>query len=309
MDEEDSPMVSLIILVVCLIIGVLLQRVKTLPTNAHTTLGSLILYVPIPAVCLLNLPDLKWELSLIPLMLVMWIVFGIGYFVFPFLGKRLNWSRDLIGCLILTAGFSNTSFVGFPIIEALYGKEALKSAILIDQSGSFLIVSSLGIWVAITYSAGKMRKRLLFKKILFFPPFIAFIVGILGGALGWRAEGMTREVLEKLAGLLTPMALISVGLQLHWNDIHEEIRYLITGLSYKLIIAPLIIFGTYFLFGLDKELLQVSVMEAGMAPMITSSILAASHNLRPRLAGMMVGVGVPLSFFTLALWYFLLKLV
>ena len=50
-------------------------------------------------------------------------------------------------------------------------------------------------------------------------------------------------------------------------------------------------------------------MEAGMAPMVTASILAASHNLRPRLAGMMVGVGVPVSFVTLAIWYYVLTLI
>jgi predicted permease len=302
-------MVSLITLVLCLILGVLLQKVKTLPANAHTTLGALILYVPMPAVCLLSLPDLVWNLSLIPLMLVTWLIFGMAYFSFNFLGKKWNWNKELIGCLILTAGFCNTSFVGFPVIEALLGKEALKSAVFLDQAGSFLIVSSLGVWVAITYSSGKMRKRMLLKRILLFPPFIAFIVGIAIGAMGLRFEGVSREVLEKLAGLLTPMALISVGLQLHWNDIHQELRYLVTGLSYKLIFAPLLIITLYYAFGIEKKILEVSVMEAAMAPMITSSILAASHNLRPRLAGMMVGVGVPLSFVTLGLWYYILKIV
>lgn len=302
-------MVSLITLGLCLILGVLLQKVKTLPPNAHTTLGTLILYVPMPAICLLNLPDLVWNFSLIPLMLVCWIIFGGAFVLFPYLGKRFGWDKELIGCLILTGGFCNTSFVGFPIIDALYGKEALKSAIFLDQSGSFLIVSSLGVWIAITYSTGQLRKRILFKRILTFPPFIAFIVGISASFIGWRAEGVTREVLEKLAALLTPMALITVGLQLHWNAIKEELRYLIAGLSYKLLIAPLVIFLLYLGFGIDKKILEVSVIEAAMAPMITASILAASHQLRPRLAGMMVGVGVPLSFLTIGLWYFLLKVV
>jgi len=44
-----------------------------------------------------------------------------------------------------------------------------------------------------------------------------------------------------------------------------------------------------------------------MAPMITSSILASSHGLRPKLSGMMVGVGVPLSAITLFFWYYLVN--
>lgn len=297
----------MLILLVSLLIGVGLQQVKNLPNNAHTTLGTLILYVPMPAICLLSLPQMDWNLSLLSVVMVAWIVFGASYFLMSHLGKRFGWSKELTGCLILTTGLSNTSFVGFPVISALYGTEALKTAIVLDQMGSFLIVSSIGVWVAVTFSSGHMKKRILFKRILVFPPFIAFLVGTLGGLLGWRPDETTRAVLQPLANLLTPMALISVGLQLRWNDIHEELKYLLTGLSYKLILAPLIIFVTYSFLGTEKKILQVIVMEAAMAPMITGSILAVSHNLRPRLAGMMVGVGVPVSVVTLGLWYFLLE--
>ncbi len=297
----------MLLLVVSLLIGVGLQRVKNLPNNAHSTLGTLILYVPMPAICLLSLPQMDWNLSLLSVTLVAWIAFGASYFFISFLGKRFGWSKDLVGCLILTTGLSNTSFVGFPVISALYGAEGLKTAIVLDQMGSFLIVSSIGVWIAVTFSSGHMKKRILFKRILVFPPFIAFLVGTFGGLLGWRPDETTRAVLQPLANLLTPMALISVGLQLKWNDIHQELKYLLTGLSFKLIFAPLIILVIYYFLGADKKVLQVIVMESAMAPMITGSILAASHNLRPRLAGMMVGVGVPVSVITLSLWYFLLE--
>jgi malate permease and related proteins len=299
-------MVSLITLVVCFFIGIGLRHVKTIPANAHTTLGSLILYVPLPAMCLLSLPSLEWNLSLIPLGLVTWIIFGLAFVLFPFLGKKYGWEKELVGCLILTAGFCNSAFVGFPVIETLFGKEALKHAIFLDQSGSFLIVSSFGIWVAMTYSSGKMKKRVLFQKILKFPPFLAFILGMSAGAFGIQAEGVVREVLERLGALLMPMALICVGLQLHWSSIRQELRYLVIGLSFKLVIAPTVIFALYYFLGMEKEVFPVIVMESAMAPMITSSILASTHQLRPKLAGMMVGVGVPLSFLTLSLWYWLL---
>jgi predicted permease len=58
--------------------------------------------------------------------------------------------------------------------------------------------------------------------------------------------------------------------------------------------------------GVEKYIFNIAVIEAGMAPMITSSILAMTHNLRPRLAGVMLGVGVPLSFFSLSFWYWLI---
>ncbi len=300
-------MVSLLTLVVCLFIGLGLRHVKSIPENTPSTLGTLILYVPLPAVCLLSIPFLEWNASLISLTLVTWIIFGVSFGFFNFLGQKFQWEKSLIGSLILTAGFCNSAFVGFPVIEALFGKEALKHAIFLDQSGSFLIVSSLGIWVALTYSSGKIKKRLLVKKVIFFPPFVAFLLSLILGALGWRPSGMTKEILERLAGILTPMALISVGLQLRLDAIKSELRYLSLGLFYKLLLAPGLIFILYFLFGVEKKIFNISVIEAGMAPMITSSILAMTHNLRPRLAGVMLGVGVPLSFFTLSFWYWLIS--
>ena len=299
-------MVSLLTLLVCLLIGIGLRFVKSLPESTPSTLGTLILYVPLPAMCLLSIPHLEWNVSLISLTLVTWIIVGVSFLFFNFLGQKYQWEKSLIGSLILTAGFCNSAFVGFPVIEALFGKEALKHAIFLDQSGSFLIVSSFGIWLALSYSSGHIRKRLLLKKILLFPPFVAFSLSLILGAIGWRAEGVLKEILEKLAGILTPMALISVGLQLKLDAIRSEWRYLSLGLFFKLILAPGLIFALYLILGVEKYIFNIAVIEAGMAPMITSSILAMTHNLRPRLAGVMLGVGVPLSFLTLSFWYWLI---
>jgi predicted permease len=43
-----------------------------------------------------------------------------------------------------------------------------------------------------------------------------------------------------------------------------------------------------------------------MAPMITGCILAATYGLKPKLSGMMIGIGIPLSFITVAFWYWIL---
>jgi len=52
---------------------------------------------------------------------------------------------------------------------------------------------------------------------------------------------------------------------------------------------------------------NVSIMESAMAPMITGAILASNYGLKPKLSSMMVGIGIPLSFLTLTLWYFILN--
>lgn len=299
-------MSKLILLAVSLLLGIGLRRIKALAPDAHLSLNQLILHVPLPAVSLLTIPLLRWKLDLLALCLVSWLIFMLAYFLFNFLGARYQWDRRLIGCLILTAGLGNTSFVGFPVIEALFGTEALRYAVLVDKPGTFLIAATLGIWIASLYSTGRMRKRDLVRKVVLFPPFVAFVSATLLGLAGWRAEGEVKTLLESLAAILTPLAMISVGLQLRWRDIGAEYKFLSIGLGFKLVLAPLVIYFLYQAIGIQAKIFQVALMEAAMGPMITASIIAASHNLHPRLAGMMVGVGIPLSFVTLTIWYFLL---
>lgn len=278
-----------------------------MPADAHVAINTIILYVPLPAVALLTIPHLVWDAGLLVLCLIPWVMFFAAYLFFPFLGNRWGWDKGVIGCLILTAGLGNTSFVGFPVIEALYGKEALKHAILMDQPGTFLIVSSLGIYVAALYSTGAMLKRELFRKVFLFPPFLAFLLAIILSQFGWKATGDVQVILEKLAAVLTPLALISVGLQLRWSEMRSEAKFLGVGLFFKLILCPLGVFLLVRFLNLRPELVQVAVLESAMGPMITASIIASAHQLRPRLAGMMVGVGVPLSFISLLGWYLLLQ--
>ncbi|RZJ58712.1 MAG: AEC family transporter, partial [Flavobacterium sp.] len=104
--------------------------------------------------------------------------------------------------------------------------------------------------------------------------------------------------------------LVAVGLQLKIDFKSKHWNFLALGLFFKLMLMPAFFLFIYKIL-LDGEglVIDVSIMEAAMAPMITASILASSHGLKPRLAGMMIGIGIPLSFITLAFWYWILTII
>ena len=118
-----------------------------------------------------------------------------------------------------------------------------------------------------------------------------------------------QSVLSRLGSTVTPVALIAVGMQLKIDIKNKHWGFLGLGVFFKLMITPAFFFVLYKLIlkgeGIETD---VSVMEAAMAPMITATILASSHGLKPRLSGMMIGVGIPLSFITLAFWYWILNI-
>lgn len=303
-------MANILLVIASLLAGFLLQWVPEFPENASKTFNAYLIYIVLPSIAILYLPEITISTALILPVLVAWITFFMSWLVFSKLGKFKKWDRSTIGCIIITAGLANTSFLGFPIIEALYGTEGLKIAVLIDQPGSFVIVSSFAIIVASIYGNTRQRKRVITKNILSFPPFLFFVIALAMNLLDIRTDGLAKTILERFALTLTPIALISVGLQtkLQAGAIKDQALWL--GLGFKLLVAPLLIF---ILYGLilgsgprDQLIYRVSVMEAAMAPMISGSIIAISYNLNPKLASLMVGIGIPLSFLTLICWYLVL---
>ncbi len=301
-------MSSFILLFGCLILGVILQKVRNFPANTPLVLNQFIIYISLPALALYFIPDVTLDRTVLIPIGVAWICFGGSALFFWSLGKFYGWSRKLIGCLILTAGLGNTSFIGFPVIEALYGKEGLKTAILIDQPGSFFVLSTLGIALAATLSKGTTDYKAIFKKILTFPPFFSFALALLFNIFNLHFSDDLKEVFQRLGSTVTPLALISVGLQLRIERRSKHWGFLALGLTYQLILAPLLIYTIYVgMLGLRGEIVQITIVEAAMAPMITASIVAATYGLKPRLANMMIGFGIPISFITLAFWYWFVQ--
>ncbi|MDN3668972.1 AEC family transporter [Echinicola jeungdonensis] len=300
-------MTNLVLVILCLIIGILLQHVKDMPENAPKALNTYLIYIVLPALALMHIPNMDLNPHLLLPVISAWISFGLSWLIFGWLGRNFSWEKSTTGCLVIVSGLANTSFIGFPVIEALFGGEGLKIALLIDQAGSFIIVSSIAIIVASLFGHERKRKRDVTKKILTFPPFLFFILALVMNFFQMEFQGMPHEILESFAVTLTPVALISVGLQVKINASTLSYRYLWYGLGYKLILIPGFIFLVFrFLFDPNDLLYKVSVMEAAMAPMITGSVIAINHDLNPKLASLLVGIGIPLSFITLLAWYALL---
>jgi len=235
-----------------------------------------------------------------------WLVFGLSAGFFWLAGRWLKLPRATVGALILVGGLGNTSFFGLPMVDAFYGKEELATAIIADQLGSFFVLSILGITVAGIYSSGRPTAAEIFKRIAMFPPFIALVIALLLIPLEYAA--WFTVLLKRLGDTLAPLALLSVGLQLHPGHIAGNARNLALGLGFKLLLAPLVIFLFYVqLLGAQGQAIQVTLFEAAMPPMITAAIVANEHDLDPQLANLMVAVGLLLSFVTLTMWWWLMR--
>jgi len=298
---------NLILLFVCLIIGIVLKKSKIIPDNFHTSLNAFVINISLSAFSLYYISKIELNSSVIYPVLVVWIGIFAAILFFAGLGKIFGWKSSLIGALIMCAGFGNTSFVGIPLIQAMYGEEGLKTVMLVDQPG-FVALSTVGILVANFYSGSKDSLLKHLSKILKFPPFIAFVIALLLNIFSIEIPKDFDEVLMKLGATTVPLALVSVGSQMQWKKIEKkEGVHLFIGLLFKLIILPLIILVIYkYIFHQSGDVIDICILEAAMAPMITAAIIASAHDLEPKFCNLMVAVGIPLSILTVGIWHLLL---
>ena len=297
---------NLILLIFCFIAGVLLHRYKRMPINAPAVLNRFIIHVSLPALTLFYVHDVKISSDVGLMVAMVWIFFALAAVFFWLVGRWLNLPKSTVGALILTGGLGNTSYFGLPMIEAYYGHRGLATGIIIDQLGSFLVLSTLGITVAGIYSSGRPGVSEMLKRVVQFPPFIALAIALLLIPVDYPA--WLTFVLKRLGDTLAPLALVAVGFQLRLGHLRGNGRNLAIGLAFKLVLAPLVLFLLYVpLFGAHGQAIQVTLFEAAMPPMITAAILATEHDLDPPLATLMVAVGLVISFATLTGWWWLMQ--
>jgi predicted permease len=173
--------------------------------------------------------------------------------------------------------------------------------------GTYLVLSTLGILVAAVYGQGAgLSAGALAKRLFTFAPFIAFVAAL--ALIPVDYPPWFESLLGKLGATLVPVALVSVGYQIQWSAARGRATELITGLGFKLVAAPALIALLFAgLLGARGETIQITIFEAAMAPQIGAAIVAVDHDLDPPLVSLMVGIGIPLSFLTLPVWWYLLK--
>lgn len=285
----------------CILAGVLFRYRKLVPADAHKGINAWIINLALPAVSFKYLPYINWSTELLIPALSPIILF-LGALVFArIISIKLKPTDANYGVLQLTSGLSNTSFVGFPLIMAYYGEKVLSIAIICDQI-TFTLFSTAGIIIAIRSSGkGSIPLSQVIKKILLFPPF----VGCVAALTIPRFIDVTpiAPFFNILATTIAPLALFSIGLQLSFVGWREQIKSVAAVLTYKLILAPLLILSIVLALGYNGIISKIAVFEASMPVLLSVGVLADVYGINPKLANLIIGVSIVLSFITTYVWF------
>ncbi len=253
-----------------------------------------------PAVILLAAPSLSVSANVVALATAPWLLLALALAVAVVAIARGARRDNALG-VALCVGFGNTAFLGYAVIPAVRGAAALPLAVVSDQLGSFLSLSTLGL-VAISIAAGHERPSLktVAWRLVKFPPFVALFIGV--ALMPTSLPLPLDSALKTLGALLLPTAAVAIGLRLRVPKGAAIWRPLGAVVGAKLVLMPAVAVAVCVGAGVTGDAAAVVVLQAAMPTMMTVGALLALAGVAVELSTAAVTVTTLVSMLTLPLW-------
>lgn len=195
--------------------------------------------------------------------------------------------------------FTNTGYIGFPILNILYGTEAVM------YGSIFNIFFTIFLWTyGVIIFKGKMEKKELgieMLKALKNPSLIAVYIGIAMMIFNLKLPEIILVSVNSIGSMTGPISMIIVGALAYKVNIKEHLKdwTIYYGIVAKSIIIPAVL---YFLSLLINDTTIVSnsvIILASMPAAAMTSIFADTFNIKRDYAAVFVVITTLLSVFTL----------
>ncbi len=269
----------------------LLKTIKLFREEDSKVFINYVLYFSLPALVLEKVREVKIGTEAFAVVLTAWAVITTSILLSLLLGRLMGMEERSLRSFVLVSSFGNTAFMGYPFTFAFFGDEGLRYAVLYDQLGSFLLVISVGFFVA--------TGRFSLREILTFPPFIALGLAFL--LRSYQLPQVLETFFEISGRSLIPVVLFAVGLKFSFGNLFASLKGAFLSVSVKMLFVPLLLLIVFKLLGLSGLSYKVAFLESAMPPMVMAGVLAIKYGLDESLAISAITLGMVLSFFTVPL--------
>ena len=301
-------------LILMLAAGFLAVRIRIVGDNFEKQLTSLIMKMILPCMIVKSMMGaysveaLKNSGQLVLLAIAMLVItFALGQLVYRLMRKTSS-ARIMRFSMI----FTNFTFVGIPVMEALYGDMGVFYFVIFVVPYRMVYYSSAQPMLSPPGHALEKRSWNEKPKGWFSPPVVAVFVGLILYLTQLRLPSPISGAIQSIGSCASPLGMLLCGMSLGRYEIKKLLRprYFLLPLVRNLLL-PALMLGLTLLIGLEQELAQIVVMFAALP--VASLIAAFTIQYDPdREAQFEAAAAVLLSTFfcafTIPLWSALLNL-
>lgn len=292
------------ILLFLILIGFIIRKLGILNRELNKGLSDFLLYVTLPfsIVTSFNVPFSRIMFingAIVLLISLLMHVFAI------FISKLLFYRYPTAINKVLRAAaiFSNCGFMGFPILDGIYGPQGV-------FYGSFYVLTfNILIWtVGVSIFTGNKDQNI--EKQALNPAVIAVIVGLVLFIFSIKMPAPLFKTMEMIGSMTTPLSMLIIGsllMDINFSDLFSEFSLFYVTLVRLLILPSIAIFVLLF-FGVKGIVLGVPVLANAMPIGALIVIFAEKHDADALLASRAVFLSTLVSIVTIPVIIGLIKI-
>jgi len=272
-----------------MVIGWVARKVNALDDVAIGRFSAFVVNIALPALIIVSLqrnfsPELLKDAGIVlGLSLGTYAVSFVLAFFYPSLIGAKGRERGVHRYALI---FSNVGFMGYPVVEAVLGKEALFHLAVYNVPFN-LLAFSIGAWIIAREGTKKIS---LSWNMMSNPSVIATALGFALFLLSFRLPAPLFRTLEMTGNITSPLSMIVIGALLARMDPRSILgrwrTYVTTFI--RLILLPVVFCVALYAIGMRGLLLSLPVLIAAMPVAANTTLLANLYDGDVENSGAMV---------------------
>ena len=291
--------VTILSIILMIGLGFFLKRIDFLSENDIDPFNKIVMYILMPCMIFHAIYSADFsllsKLGILPfVILISSLVTGvISYFIL----RQLKLDDITLWSVLVTVMIANTAFMGYPVTLGIFGEDGFLRAIFCDMATLciFLILS----FILIMKFGGTAKTAV--KKITFFPPLWAVILGICFNFFNIPIGPVLDNTINYLGQGAIPLIMIALGLSIDFSALRRSKSMTVFTSIMKLAVFPFIAFIVATKIGLVDLQYQVSIVEAAMPSGMLSLLLSITYKLDYELTSDCILINTVISLITLPL--------
>ncbi len=293
---------QMLVMLLMLIVGVVCAKTGVIDADGNRKITRFTLAVPQSCMVLSSAVNIEFEINAAKLAAVFFsgfvmyaVLIALGALVWFALRKKEG-ERELYAFMTV---FGNVGFMGFPVVNALLGGEALLYASLLLVPFNLLAYS-----VGVMMIRGELRGGFRFDtSVLRSAPMVATYVAVVLLLLRVQVPAPVEQAVDSMGDMIVPLSMIIVGASLGDMPLREALGdwrcYVFS--AFRLLAVPAAVWFVMGLFINNELLLGAMTIQAGMPVAAVAAMLSLQYGRNASLASRTVFVSTVLSTLTIPL--------
>lgn len=265
---------QMLALFLLLVTGYVAYKTHVINDEAIRNLTSLVLNISLPAQILISFLSNRGKVSNLTLLevtgvcLFCYLVYFLVVAVFLVVTRAPKKQWGTYAFMLI---FGNVGFMGYPVIQSIFGMEAMIYAVIFNVIFSF-VVYSLGIVLIGGEKAGKFNPRLLLNT-----PMVVAVLSLILFFTSIPVPEYLDNALNYLGDLTTPLAMIILGgtiAKMKLKELFDDWRIYVFTL-FRLVIMPIVVLFAMNLIHEQQYLIRGTAVVLAATPVATNATMLA----------------------------------